>query len=327
MPGKSTLRCEDVADDLVLLLDGALSAWRAEAVNGHLRGCRRCSRFYSSLRAQLVLHQWAADEAFEFDDADACRPEDLPDFARLSARLQVADMARLGQLLYAILKAEFLHDHGAGLAAQQAPIADPRAERRRGADLVDELRDWHDADQVDGVDLRDVARRIAPRPAEEDRLEALIQGMAVVARLAPELADAARYYQAIAHVKAGRSREAVGLLEAVVAGGSPLVRIARICLATLPAMMENRPDDSIAALEACLAGDATDAIVLFNLAKAHFLQAGGQLTPAVVDHVARARGVDPAMVAAQLGQAGEAGLREALAAADQRTSTRTSSSS
>ncbi|MEZ4470931.1 MAG: zf-HC2 domain-containing protein [bacterium] len=314
MPRK-TLGCDDVADDLVLLLDGALSAWRAEEVNGHLRRCRRCSRFYSSLREQLVLHQWAADATFEFDDAEACRPEDLPDFARLSARLQVADMARLGQLLYAILKAEFLHDHGAGLAAQQAPIADPRAERQRGADLVDELRDWHDADQVDGVDLRDVARRIAPRPGPEDRLEALIQGMAVVARLAPELADAARYYQAIAHVKAGRSREAVGLLEQVVAGGAaPLVRIARICLATLPAMMENRPEDSIAALEACLAGDATDAIVHYNLAKARFLQAGGQVTDRVRAHLADARQVDAAMVERQLAQPGEEGLRDAVGA-------------
>jgi hypothetical protein len=306
--------CEQVADDLVLMLDGALAGWRAEAVNAHLEACARCARFYASLREQLVLHRWA-DEAFSFDDAEACLPEDLPDFARLSARLQSADLAQLGQVLYAILKAEFLHDYGDGLAAQQAPIADPRAERRRGAELVDELRDWHDADRVDGVDLRDVKRRMAPPRAGADRLDLLIQGMASVARMAPELAHPARYYQAMAHVKAARSREATVLLSEVVAGGPPpLVRIARICLATLPALLEGRPGDSLPALEACLEGDRMDAIVLYNLAKSQYLL-DGRVGDSVRDWLTRAQAVDAQVVARQLALASEQDLRVALAEA------------
>lgn len=306
------LGCEQVADDLVVLLDGALAGWRADAVHAHLATCRRCARFYASLRKQLVLHRWAADEAFAFDDADACLPEDLPDFARLSARLQNADLDQLGQVLYAILKAEFLHDYGDGLAVQQAPISDPGAERRRGAELVDELRDWHDADRVDGVDLRDVARRMAPPRVGTDRLGALIQGMATVAELAPSLAHPARYYQAIAHVKAGRSREAAALLNTVVAGGPPpLVRIARICLATLPALLENRPADALPLLEACVVGDRMDAIVLYNLAKVHFVLTGA-VGPEVLNCLARARAVDADTVARQLALPSEHALRDAL---------------
>lgn len=304
--------CETVADDLMHLLDGELTAWQVDAVHAHLAECGRCSRFYASLREQIVLHRWAADDPFAFDDDDACLPEDLPDYAALTARLNAAELGDLGRALYEVLKAEFLDTYGDGLAAREAPIADPRAGRARGSAMVEELRDWHDADSVDGVDLRDVARQLGEGDA--DRLAALHRGMNTVIALAPALAHEARYYQAIAFVKAGQAEPAEQLLSKVIADGpGPLARIARICLATLPALLQDTPDASIAALEACLIGDPSDAVVLFNLAKAHLMKAG-TATPEVRAILERARAVNARMVDAALASPGEGALRRALEA-------------
>lgn len=303
--------CETVAHDLMHLLDGELSAWQSDAVHLHLAECERCSRFYASLREQIVLHRWATDDPFAFDDDEAL-PEDIPDFVALTARLNAAELGDLGRALYEVLKAEFLDTYGDGLAAREAPIADPSAGRARGAELVEELRDWHDADSVDGVDLADVARQLGDRDA--DRLAALHRGMNTVIELAPPLAHAARYYQAIAFVKAGQADPAEGLLEKIIADGpAPLARIARICLATLPALLRGEPEASIQALEACLIGDPSDAVVLFNLAKAHLMR-DGSATAAVRSTIARARALDARVVEAALGSPGEAALRDALAA-------------
>lgn len=292
------------------LLDGELTAWQSDAVHQHLAGCARCSRFYASLRRQIVLHRWAADDPFAFDDP--CLPEDIPDYAALTARLNTADLSDLGRALYEVVKAEFLDTYGDGLAATEAPIKDPGAGRARGAEMVEELRDWHDADSIDGVDLADVARQLGDRDA--DRLAALHRGMNTVMELAPPLAHAARYYQAIAFVKASQAEPAAHLLSMIIADGPPpLARIARICLATLPALLDGQPDASIAALEACLVGDPSDAVVLYNLAKAYLMR-DGAATEAVRDALARARQVDERTVEAALASPGEAALREALRA-------------
>jgi tetratricopeptide (TPR) repeat protein len=305
------MTCETVADAMMGLLDGTLAAWEADAVHAHLAGCPRCARYFASLREQLVLHRWAADDPFSFDDDDACLPEDVPDFAALTARLNAAELKDLGRALYEVVKAEFLDTYGDGLAAREAPISDPHAERARGSEMVDELRDWHDADSVDGIDLRDVAQQLGTGSA--DRLAALHRGMDTVIELAPPLAHAARYYQAIAYIKAGRPDPAEGLLAQVVDAGPPaLARIARICLATLPALLRDAPDESIEALEACLVGDPSDAMVLYNLAKAHLLR-DGTVTAAVTDAIARARVLDARMVDAQLASPSEHALRAALA--------------
>lgn len=305
------MSCEAVSGALMGLLDGTLTAWEVDAVHLHLADCPKCSRYYSSLREQLVLHRWAADDPFSFDDDDACLPEDIPDFAALTARLNSAELGDLGRALYEVVKAEFLDTYGDGLAAREAPIADPRAERRRGAEMVDELRDWHDADSVDGVDLADVAQQLDKH--EADRFAALHRGMRAVIELSPPLAHAARYYQAIAFIKASQPDPAQALLERIVADDPPgLARIAGIVLATLPALLRDDPAASIAALEGCLLGDATDAMVLFNLAKAH-LQRDGTATPAVRDALARARAIDARMVDTQLASPAEKSLRDAMA--------------
>lgn len=306
--------CEQVADDLLALLDGELDGLRVEAVHGHFRACARCARFYQSLRAQLVVHRWSHDEVFDLDQAD-CQPEDVPDYGALAARLRDADLAQLGRLLYEILKAEFLYDYGDGVEAEEAPIADPRAERARGADLVEELRDWHDADEVDGVDLRDVARRLRPADYHQDRLDALIEGMNVVGRAAPALLHAATHYQGLAHVKAGRRAEAEAAFRAIVADGPDhLRRLARICLATLPVLLDDRPAEAIPALAACVEGDTFDALVLYNLAKAHYLAAGRRLDEEGRGCLERARQLAPELVDRQLARPSERGFREAVSA-------------
>lgn len=321
--------CVQVSDDLMRLLDGELDAVGVEALNAHFRGCAGCSRFYQSLREQLVLHQWAEADGFDLDDAEDCLPGDIPDYRDLADRLRDADLGGLGRLLYEILKAEFLFDYGDGIAAAEAPIDDPHAERRRGADMVDELRDWHDADEVDGVDLLEVARRLHPPSMNDDRLSQLVAGMGVVARLAPDLRLAATYYQALAHVKGGREAAATERLRVIVdVGASPLLRSAQVALATLPALLGGRPAESIAALEACLVGDAVDPIVRYNLAKAHFIRAGGRLDAEGAQHLEAARSAAGPIIDHQLALPSEGPLREAWRAyRAQSTSRRTSVSS
>lgn len=302
--------CARIADDLVRLLDNALDGLRVEAVNGHFRECAGCAAFYQSLREQMVLHQWAAGDAFEYDGEVLAG--DLPDYDALTARVNDADLGTLGRLLFEILKAEFLYDYGDGLEAAEAPIADPRAERHRGADIVEELRDWHDADEVGGVDLLDVAERMRPPGFADDRLDSLIRGMDAVAHLSPALDLPARFYQAIAHVKAGREPEASALLDRVVAEGPPqLAWPARVCLATLPVLLGGRPQDSIDALESCLAVREADAVVHYNLAKA-LLVRDHALGEAGRAHLSRARTLDGAFVARQLDRPSERALRAAI---------------
>ncbi len=310
----AALTCAHVTDDVLQLLDGELDAIRVAQISAHFRTCPACARFYQSLREQLVLHEWAEDEAFDLDEAEDCLPEDIPDYQGLAERLRGADLDGLGKVLYEILKAEFLFDYGDGIAAAEEPIDDPRAERRRGADMVDELRDWHDADEVGGVDLVEIARRMHPPAIDDDRLDQLVAGMGAVADLNPSMALPATYYQALAHVKAGREAAAAERLQAVLAAGpSPLARAARIALATLPALLGGRPHESIPALEACLEGDAHDPIVHYNLAKAHFIRAGGRLDAEGLKHLEAAQAANPDLVQRQIGLPSERPLRQAWA--------------
>jgi len=292
------------------LLDGELDAIRVAQISAHFQTCSACARFYQSLREQLVMHEWAEDEAFDLDEAEDCLPEDIPDYAGLAERLRDADLDGLGRVLYEILKAEFLFDYGDGIAAAEEPIDDPRAERRRGADLVDELREWHDADEVGGVDLVEIARRLHPPTFDDDRLDQLVAGMAAVALLNPSMALPATYYQALAHVKAGREVAATERLKVVLAAGpTPLSRAARIAVATLPALLGGRPQESIRALEGCLEGDAHDPIVHYNLAKAHFIRAGGRLDADGLRHLEAARAASPELVDRQISLPSERPLR------------------
>ena len=302
--------CAAIADDLVRLLDDDLEGLRVEAVNAHFRECDSCSAFYQSLREQMVLHQWAGAGAFEYDD-DGVLPGDLPDYDAVCARVRDADLGTLARLLFEILKAEFLYDYGDGLEAAEAPIADPRAERDRGHDIVEELRDWHDADEVAGVDLRDVDRRFDPPTFDDDRLVSLVAGMDVVAALSPALDLPARFYQAIAHVKASRQPEAAALLDRIVDEGPPaLAHPARVCLATLPVLLGGDPQDSIDALRECLRRHEPDAVVHYNLAKAFFVR-DGRLDSDARSHLERARALDREFVERQLGRPSERGLRAA----------------
>lgn len=310
-----SLSCRDISDDMIRLLDGELDAIRVAEISAHFRGCDTCARFYQSLREQLVLHQWADDEAFDLDEAEAAGSAEIVNYDGLAERLRGAELADLGRVLYEILKAEFLFDYGDGIAAAKEPIDDPRAERARGRELVEELRDWHDADRVGGVDLVEIARRMRPPEVDDDRLDQLVAGMEAVAGLSPALALAATYYQGLAHVKAGREAAAAERMGRIVAAGpSPLLRASRIALATLPALLGGRPDESIPALEACLIGDAHDPIVRYNLAKAHFIRAGGRLDAEGRAHLVAAWGENRALVERQLGLPSERPLREAWAA-------------
>jgi hypothetical protein len=306
--------CEEVEADVIALLDGALDALRADAVHGHFRACPACARFYQSLRSQLVLHRWAHEAAFDLDDAEGCRPADVPDFDALSRRLRGADLATLGALLYEVLKAEFLYDYGDDVEVDEEPIFDPAAERRRASGIVGEMRDWYDADEVEGVDLGDLARRLETPSVDRDRLAELVEGMAAVARLAPGLAAKAAFYQGLAFVKAGDEARAADRFDEVARRGAPeLARSARICRATLPAIVGGRPAEAIPALEACLEGDAADAVVHFNLCQAHFEAAGQRPTEAVRHHADAARALNPALVEHQLALPRQRALRRALA--------------
>ncbi len=302
--------CTRIADDLSLLLDDALDDLRVEAVNAHFRSCDSCSRFYQSLREQMVLHRWACDDAFACDAA--LLPGDIPDYDALAARVNAADLDALGRLLFAILKAEFLFDYGDGLEASEEPISDPRAERLRGAEIIDELRDWHDADEVKGVDLQDVARRLEQPRFEDDRLSLLVQSMGVVRRLSPDLEYRAAYYQAVAHVKASRYEPAAALLS-LVAEQAPraLAHPARVCLATLPVLLNGDAEASITALKGCLTEFEADPVVHFNLAKARFLR-DGELDSPAWEHLERARQLNLDFVERQLARPGERALREAV---------------
>jgi len=313
------LDCERIEQDLLLLLDGALDALRAEAVRAHFNECAPCARFYRSLREQIVLHQWAYGAPFEaespFDPAEDFDSGDLPDFDALLDRVRTADLAGLGTLLYEVLKAEFLYDYGDNVEAESAPIDDPAAERRRGSDMVDELRDYLDNDEVDGIDLRDVAEDFEPQGIDHDRLRQLIEGMEAVKRLAPVLHQPAVYYQALAHMKARRESEASRLLRGVTREAEPgLARFARVTMATLPALLGGRWAESIPLLEACIAGDGLDGLVWFNLAKARFLDAGGQLTAPARYAMERALELDRLFVERQLSRPSERALRRAFGA-------------
>ncbi|MCB9524322.1 MAG: zf-HC2 domain-containing protein [Myxococcales bacterium] len=305
--------CHSVEAQMSALLDGALPAVEAEAVNRHFQQCPACARFYQSLREQLVLHRWGADDVFELDDVDECRPGDIPDYGALAARLRAADLEQLGRLLYEILKAEFVYDYGDDLEVSEAPIADPRLERLRGADMAEELRDWHDADELDGVDLRDVQARLARPEAVHDRLDALIRGMAIVGQAAPGLRYHARYYQALGHYKAGRFDEAQAAFDLIAADASPgLARLAEVSSASLPVERGEGVAEALPRLESALRGDALDALVWFNLAKGRFLAAGARATPAARAALASARALDAGLVERQLSRPSERALRLAL---------------
>jgi hypothetical protein len=306
--------CQTVQQDVVSLLDGELRGLRSDEVRAHFGVCPPCERFYSALRQQLVLHEWARAAPFDLNEADLCVPEDVPDYGALAHRVRSADVGQVGRLLYEILKAEFLFDYGDGVEAASEPIDDPRAERRRGAEIVEELRDWHDRDEVQGVDLAGVAQQLQVPGIDADRLAALIRGMEVVARAEPELSSAARYYQGLAHMKARHEADAGAIFAELAAqDSSPLARPAAVTLATLPLLMGRPPEEAIEGLRACLAGDGLDAIVYFNLAKALFLR-----DEALVGEGARALeqaiGLDPEMVHAQLERPSEAALRRAAGA-------------
>jgi hypothetical protein len=312
------LSCEEVEADVIGLLDGELDALRADVVHAHFRDCAGCARFYQSLRSQLVLHRWAHEAPFELDDGG--RPGDVPDFDALSTRLRTADLGALGGLLYEILKAEFLYDYGDDVDAREAAIDDPISERRRASDMVGEMRDWYDADEVEGVDLGDLARRLETPSIDRDRLAELVAGMEAVARAAPTLAPKAAFYQGLAWIKAGDEARAAERFGRVAAEAAPdLARIARICLATLPAIVGGRPAEAVPALEACLVGDGADAIVHFNLCQAHFEAAGQRLTPAVQAHAERARAMNAALVDHQLSLPRQRALRLALQSSRVRT--------
>ena len=313
--------CRGIERDLHLLLDGELDGFGAESVHAHLTGCERCTLLFEVVRQNVVAHAWAQQgpHSFEFDDIDPDDVEsiltaDLPDFDALSDRLRTADLASVGTLLYEVLKAEFLYDYGDDLEADEAPIDDPRAERARGTDMVEELRDWYDDDEVDGVDLRAVGARFEPPPIDHTRLDRFIAAMDVVRRLARDLADKAAYYQAVAHVKARRPEEAERQLRALAEGCADptLARFSRISLGALAIDQLNRPADAVTWLEASLAGDAFDAIVLFNLAKARWLVAGEHLTDDVSELIARARALDADLVDRHLRRPRERALRTAL---------------
>jgi tetratricopeptide (TPR) repeat protein len=303
--------CGRVEMQLHRLLDGDLPAVQADEVNAHFRTCPRCARFYASLRQNLVLHRWADDPEFDLDNVAACLPGDIPDYHALADRLREADFSQLGGVLYEILKAEFLFDYGDDLEVSEAPIVDPVHERARGVDLVEGLRDWHDADEVDGVDLLALEARL--RPAEEtDRLSALVRGMEAVKGLDPARAHHATYYQGLAHYKAGRLGAAEAAFgEVARSGPKGLARQAQVTLASLPVESGDDPGRAVPLLEAALAGDGLDAMVYFNLAKAHFLLAQQQMDVAALTALAEARRRDPELVARQLARPSEAGMRGA----------------
>lgn len=318
MPGgvdKDAARpCARIEADLILLLEGALDALRAEEVNAHLATCRRCAALIRDLRRVLVdIAPKEDDRGVPNVGAFSARS----DFGPLADRMERADLGALGRLLYEILKAEFLYDYGDNVEAEAEPIADPAAERARGAALVEDLRDWVDGDRLGEVDLREVAREIGPRAERldepEPRLDRLIAGMRAVARYDAALTEKARHYVALAHIKARRPEAALAELDALIAGrDAGLARIASIARAVVPGMLQADPQASVAALEACLCGDPFDGIVHFNLVQAHFEAAGERLTDAALAHWAAARAAIPELVERQLAAPSLKRLRQAL---------------
>lgn len=303
------LDCGTVQAWASALLDGELPATQVDAIHAHFRGCSACARFYQGLREQLVLHRWTDDAVFELEAADACFPDDIPDYTTLALQLRAADLGAAGRLLYEILKAEFLFDYGDDIEVTEEPIADPRAERQRGMDMVEELRDWHDADEVDGVDLVDVGRRLRPPTFDQNRLDALLQGMGVVATTAPALVHHAHYYQALAHYKAGRIGEAEALFGKIAAEAEAgLARQAEVTLVSLPVETAD-PAQAIEPLRRALRGDGFDALLWFNLAKAHFLAGGRTMSADVRAALDEARSLDPDLVERQLERPSERGMR------------------
>ncbi len=300
--------CHRIEADSILLLDGGLDALRLAEVHEHFAACPRCAQFFGDLRRMLV-------EDTVLDRAESGGGLVCPrvDFAALAARIEGADLQRIGRLLYEILKAEFLYDYGDDVEPADEPISDPGAERARGAALVEELRDWVDGDEVAGVDLREAAKRFRSPTVDMDRLAALIDGMQAVERYDAALAPKAAYYVGLAHIKARRSREAVVVLEPLASGSdAALGRLARITLAVLPGMLDGNPAGSIAQLSGCLEGDAFDGLVRFNLAQACFEAAGGRLDEATESNLAAARELAPELVERQLQTPSARPLRLAL---------------
>lgn len=312
MADLTPLDCNRIEADAVLLLDGGLDALRVDAVHAHFAACPRCAAFFRDLRAVLVLEA-EGDFRAPFDAADVAFPR--ADFDALAARLELADVRALGRLLYEVLKAEFLYDYGDNVEAADEPIEDPMAERQRGAELVEELRDWVDGSRVGDVDLREVARHFERASVDTDRLDTLIRGMGAVRRYAPDLSAKADYYVALAHIKARRPDAAEAALRPLVAGtDAALARLAAITLAVIPGMLRGEAGRSVELLEGCLCGDPYDPIVRFNLAQAVFEAAGGRLTAEVDVHLAAARTQAPGLVERQLAVPSARRLRLALAA-------------
>jgi len=308
---KVELDCARIEADSILLLDGGLDALRLAEVHAHFAACARCAGFFGDLRRILVEEVFAAPfgptRAFSLP---------LTDFGALAARIEGADLRRVGHLLYEVLKAEFLYDYGENVEPADEPISDPGAERVRGAALVEELRDWLDGDEVGGVDLRDVARRFRPPTVDIDRLGALIDGMQAVSRFDPALAAKAAYYVGLAHIKARRAGDAKRVLEPLTTGADPVLgRLARITLAVVPGMLEGAPAESVVRLSACLEGDGFDGLIHFNLAQACFEAAGGILDAATLEHLGAARGLASDLVDRQLQTPSARALRRALRSA------------
>ena len=307
--------CARIEADLILLLDGGLDRLRGQPVNAHLQSCTACADFFRRLRGRLVEGFSELPDSGPEDWPKASPLEPSPVFTRLAARMRRAELAELGKLLYEILKAEFLYDYGDGVEAASDPIDDPAGERRRAAAMVNELREWVDDDRIDGVDLRAIGRHFSLPVVDCGRLDELIGGMSAVARLNPMESDNAAYYRALAHIKARRPGEAeLELLPLCQSDHGRLGRYATITLATLPALLLDRPLESIPRLEACLIGDDLDALVHFNLAKAHFLAADELCTASTYHHLSAARSAAPELVESQIGRASERGLRLAALA-------------
>lgn len=308
------LDCARIEADSILLLDGGLDALRVEAVHAHFAVCPRCAAFFRDLR-HLLVREVDATGSVDFSAVDFAPT----DFGALAARLEGADLRDLGRLLYEILKAEFLYDYGDNVEPADEPIEDPIAERRRGVELVEELRDWVDGSQVEGVDLREVARHFARPAVDTDRLDALIRGMRAVGRYQPGLAAKAEYYVGLAHIKAKRADAAVAALSPLRGGSDAgLARLAQITLAVIPGMLRGAPADSVEALGHCLCGDAFDGLVHFNLAQARFEAAGERVDAGVLEHVAQARTLAPGLVERQLSVPSARRLRRALSEAEAR---------
>lgn len=300
------LDCAQVCADLSAFLDGELGTLKVEAAHAHFEACPACTATYDALREQLVRFEWEG-VGFVFDPP---APEAVPGLEALQSRLSDADLGQLGRTLYEILKAQFLHLYGEGLEPDVAPVGDVEAHREQGTTLVEALRDWHDDDQIHDVELSEVQAHMRRPDFETDPVRLFIDGMAEVGKMVPELGNAAVYWQAIAHVKAGRQAAATALFETLAdLKDDALARSARVCLATLPVLFGTL-SGAVEGLERCLAEDPDDAIVLFNLAKAHYLS-GSDWEGAGRAAMGRALRIAPEMVRRQLARPSERSLRMA----------------